>query len=381
MLPAHARSLGGVSVIRLRGSEGERMKRLGIGVLGILVVVAVLGYALRERITLRLMNRVVAQNMASSLLDDLPEGLAVALCGAGSPLPDPKRSGPCTAVIADGRIFVVDAGAGSSRILARMRVPQGRIEGVLLTHFHSDHIDGLGELLMQRWANGGSTSPTPVHGPMGVGEVVEGFNLAYLKDGSYRVAHHGAQTMPPSGSGGVARPFSVPEAGKGRVVLEDGGLKITAFAVDHTPVRPAVGYRFDYKGRSVLVSGDTKKDANLQRFAEGVDLLVHEALAPHLVDVLNRGAQRANRPRLAKITHDILDYHTSPVEAAEIARDAGVGHLLYNHIVPPLLLPPMEGLFLEGVADTYSGPVTLGKDGTLVLLPAGSDAIEAQELL
>ena len=357
------------------------MKRIGTGVIGMLVLLAVAGYALRERITLRLMNRVVAQNLASSLLDELPDGLAVALCGAGSPLPDPERSGPCTAVIAGGRIFVVDAGAGSSRILSRMRVPQGRIEGVLLTHFHSDHIDGLGELLMQRWANGGSASPAPVHGPTGVGEVVEGFNLAYRHDAAYRVAHHGAETLPAKGAGGVSRPFSLPKPGEGRVVLEDGGLKITAFVVDHTPVRPAVGYRFDFAGRSVLVSGDTKKDANLQRFAKGVDLLVHEALAPQLVEVLNRGAQRANRPRLAKITHDILDYHTSPVEAAEIARDAGVRHLLFNHIVPPLLLPPMEGIFLEGVAETYAGPVTLGQDGTLVILPSGSDTIEVEELL
>jgi len=357
------------------------MKRFAIGLLGLLVVVFVLGYALRERITLRLMNRVVAQNMATSLLDELPDGLHVALCGAGSPLPDPKRSGPCTAIIAGKRLFVVDSGAGSSRVLSRMRLPQGRIDGIFLTHFHSDHIDGLGELLMQRWANGGNPAPASVHGPTGVGEVVEGFNLAYRHDDGYRVAHHGADILPPSGAGAVARPFSVPAAGKGTVVLDEGGLVVTAFVVDHSPVRPAVGYRFEYGGRSVLVSGDTKKDANLQRFAEGVDLLVHEALSRQLVEVLNRGAERAGRPRLAKIIHDILDYHTSPVEAAEIARDANVGHLLYNHIVPPLLLPPMEGIFLEGVDDAYSGPVTLGRDGTFVRMPAGSDVIEVDELL
>jgi ribonuclease Z len=357
------------------------MKRFGLGLLALVVVLAVLGYALRGAITLRLMDRVVARNMASSLLDELPDGLHVALCGAGSPLPDPKRSGPCTAVVAGERIFIVDSGAGSSRVLSRMRLPQGRIEGVLLTHFHSDHIDGLGELLMQRWANGGSEAPVPIHGPTGVEMVVNGFAEAYRQDELYRVAHHGADILPPRGAGGVARPFPTPAPGEARIVLDDDGLKITAFVVDHTPVKPAVGYRFDYGGRSLLISGDTKKDANLQRFAEGVDLLVHEALAPQLVAVLNRGAERASRPRLAKITADILDYHTSPVEAAEIARDAGVGHLLYNHIVPPLPLRPMEELFLEGVADVWSGPTTLGQDGTLVHLPTGSDAIEVEELL
>jgi ribonuclease Z len=108
---------------------------------------------------------------------------------------------------------------------------------------------------------------------------------------------------------------------------------------------------------------------------------VHEALAPQLVEVITRGATAAGRPNLAQITVDILDYHTSPVEAAEVARDAGVGHLLYNHIVPPLLLRPMQGLFLEGVAEVYDGPVTIGRDGTLVVLEAGSDAIAVEERL
>ena len=129
------------------------------------------------------------------------------------------------------------------------------------------------------------------------------------------------------------------------------------------------------------MSGDTIKSANLQKFAQGVDLLVHEALAPQLVEILTRGATNAGRKNLAKITRDILDYHTSPVDAAEIARDAGVGHLLFNHIVPPLLLAPMEDIFLEGVDEAYAGPVTIGRDGTLVRLEAGSDAIEVVDLL
>lgn len=357
------------------------MKRFGLGMLGLLVVLAVTGYALRKTITVRLVERLAERNLASSLLGELPDGLHVALCGAGSPLPDPKRSGPCTAVIAGERVYIVDAGTGSSRVLSRMRIPQEKIAAVLLTHFHSDHIDGLGELLMQRWANSGSASPTPVHGPTGVSAVVDGFNLSYRDDQRYRVAHHGADTMPPSGAGAVAHPFAVPAVGEGRIVLESDGLTITAFLVDHSPVHPAVGYRFDFRGRSVVVSGDTKKDANLQRFATGVDLLVHEALNPQLVGLLNQAAARAGRSRFVKISDDILDYHTTPVEAAEIARDADVGYLLYNHIVPPLPLPPMEDIFVDGVADTWSGPVRVGRDGTLARLPADSDVIELDELL
>jgi ribonuclease Z len=345
-----------------------------------IALVLAIAYAQRGAIALRLAERVVARNLATSQLDALPDGLHVVLCGAGSPLPDPRRSGPCVAVIAGQELYIVDAGSGASRSLARMRIPQGRIDAVLLTHFHSDHIDGLGELLLQRWANGASDSPTPVYGPPGVDGVVAGFNRAYAADARYRVAHHGPDTVPPSGAGGRARPFGTPALGEGRVVLESNGLRITAFRVDHTPVDPAVGYRFDYRGRSVVLSGDTRKSANLESFAEGVDLLVHEALSRELVALIERGAAAAGRANIEKIAEDIVDYHTSPVEAAEIARDARVGNLVYYHIVPPLPLAPLEAVFLEGVDDVFDGPVTVGRDGTWVSLPADSDAIEVNNI-
>jgi ribonuclease Z len=352
------------------------MKRFLLIALLVTAVVATGVYAFRAPLTLRLMSRVVAANFESSLIDELPDGLHVALCGAGSPLADPQRSGPCTAVIAGQQLFIVDSGAGSSRVLSRMGIPQGRIEAIFLTHFHSDHIDGLGGLLMQRWANGGHSTPVPLYGPSGVEEVVRGFDLAYRLDDGYRVAHHGEAVVPASGAGAVARPFPSPPDGKGEVLLERDGAKVTAFRVDHAPIEPAVGYRFDYKGRSVVLSGDTVKSENLEAFARGVDLLVHEALAPRLVEVITQAADNAGNERVARITRDILDYHTTPVEAAEIAQAAEVGHLLYNHVVPPLLLSPMAEVFVEGVDDVYSGPVTVGRDGMLVQMPAGSEAID-----
>jgi ribonuclease Z len=353
-----------------------------IGILGVLIVVGIaLVYGFRAPLALRLVEGVVASNMESSLLDELPDGLHVVLCGAGSPLPDPNRSGPCVAVVAGGSLYVVDAGSGASRMLARLRLPQARVEAVFLTHFHSDHIDGLGELMLQRWAGGAKQSPTPVYGPLGVGRVVEGFDRAYAQDVTYRVAHHGEEVVPRSGAGGRARPFGPPVDGEGRVVFESDDLRITAFRVEHQPVEPAVGYRFDHAGRSVVVSGDTRKSANVAKFAEGVDLLVHEALSTRLVALIGNAAAEAGRENIAKITRDIVDYHTTPVEAAEIARDAKAGALLYYHIVPPLPLAPLEDVFLEGVDEVYHGPHFVGRDGTLLSLPAGSDSIEHRELL
>lgn len=357
------------------------MKRVLLGLSIVVLVAAGVAYTQRTAIVARALDTVVERNMKTSLLDDLPDGLHVVLCGAGSPLPDPARSGPCTAVVAGERLFVVDAGSGVSRVMSRMRLPAGEIDGVLLTHFHSDHIDGLGELFLQRWANGGHEVPVPLYGPPGVAAVAAGFDLAYANSRRGRVAHHGEDVVPASGAGASPVAFAMPVGGQRTQVLDVDGLEITAFAVDHAPVYPAVGYRFDYKGRSVVLSGDTVKSPNVERFAKGVDLLVHEALSPELTGYLTRGAERAGRDRLAKITRDILDYHTSPVEAAEIARDADVGFLLFNHIVPPLLLQPMETMFVEGVSEVFDGPFAIGRDGTLVRLDAGSEDIVVEELL
>ena len=327
-------------------------------------------------IAVRVMRAGAERNFAADLVAELPDGLHVVLCGAGGPLPDPVRSGPCAAVIAGRSLFVVDAGTGGVRNLLRMGVPVGRIEALFVTHLHSDHIGGLGELAMQRWVGGSNTSPLPVIGPTGVEEVVAGFNQAYRLDSGFRTRHHGPALVPPGGAGLVARPFAAPPDGEVLVVWEEGDVRIIAFRVDHAPVEPAVGYRFDYGGRSLLISGDTRKSANLLRNAMGVDLLVHEALSPRLVGLASDAAAAAGRANVAQILKDIPDYHTTPVEAAEIARDAGARHLLYTHVVPPLPVPGLESVFLEGVSETYGGGVTLGRDGALVSLPAGSDAVE-----
>ena len=152
-------------------------------------------------------------------------------------------------------------------------------------------------------------------------------------------------------------------------------LPYPPLTVDHAPVRPAVGYRFQYRNRTVVISGDTAKSPTVQEMARGADLLVHEALSRELVGVLNRSAAKVGNARFEKITLDILDYHASPTEAAETARDAGAKHLLFYHIVPALPLPGLEVAWLDGVSAIFPD-YTLGRDGTVISLPAGSTAIE-----
>jgi ribonuclease Z len=342
--------------------------------LGVVAAIGLVLYSQRATVVARIMERGLETMIGSDIVTELEDGLHLALCGAGGPLPAPNASGPCVAVVAGRNLFVVDAGTDGLRNLVRMGYQPGTIRAVLLTHFHSDHIDGLGEIGTFRWAGAANTDPLPVHGPEGVQQVVEGFNRAYAQDVDYRHAHHGDTVAPLSGAGLVAKPFATPALGELATVYSDGDLTIKALTVDHAPVDPAVGYRFTYKDRSLLITGDSSKSPHIENFAMGVDLLVHDALAPNLVGMMNEAAKKTGNTVVAKVALDIPDYHASPVEAAETARDAGVGHLLYYHIVPPLVIPGQKTLFLDGAGEIFPD-YTIGQDGTAFSLPAGSDEI------
>lgn len=360
----------------------KRASKVYLSVLGIAIALAAVLVVFQRPIATAVLQTVAHKNAGRNILPDLPDGLHVALCGTGSPFPDPTRAGPCTAVIAGDRLFIVDTGEGSARNLGYMGLPASRIEAILLTHFHSDHIDGMGPFLLQRWGLGTFQTPTPVYGPPGVETVVDGFRAAYVLDFGYRVAHHSPKIMPPGGSGGKGMPFALQARDKDApvVVLDDKGLKITAFRVDHAPIDPAVGYRFDYKGRSVVITGDTKKTPSVQAMSQGVDILVHEALQPKLVKLLeDEFAQRA-MGNTAQIMRDILNYHTTPEEAASVAAAAGAKELVFNHIVPPLPFRYAYPAFVGDAADFFGGPITVGEDGMLFSLPAAGTTIRKSRL-
>lgn len=352
-------------------------RRLLIGVL-VLVVAAFAGsFLFRIQIAGFIFDRAVKQNFSVDRESELGDGLHVFVCGAGTPLPDPKRNGPCMAVIAGKHHFVIDAGSGGARTMIRMAYPIGKIDAILLTHLHSDHMDGLGEQLMQAWVNGGRDQPLPVYGPPGVDELVNGFNAAYRIDGTYRTAHHGAEIANPEGRGGAPLPVAIPKGPGGQaVIFEQDGVTVTVFRVNHQPVEEAFGYRIDYKGRSVSFSGDTIYDANLVAASEGVDILFHEALNREMVSKMHDAAAEAGRTDLAQILNDILTYHASPDDAARSATEAGVRQLVFYHTIPPLPSRALNALFMKDAKAKFAGPMQVAEDGLIYSLPAGSSEIK-----
>lgn len=349
------------------------MKKLVIFAFGLLVFLFIGRHVLALKMVERGFTRMVTANVGVDRTADLEDGLHVYMCGAGSPLADPKRSGPCIAVLAGKKAFVFDAGTNGSQNLGPMGFPTGRVEEIFLTHLHSDHIDGLGQMLLGTWINSGRTAPTKVSGPIGTSQIVEGFNMAYQIDSTYRTAHHGTKVANPASFGATAREIDL--ASGPQVVYEKDGVRITAFNVSHAPVHAAFGYRIDYKGRSVAISGDTKYDPNIAIASKDVDVLFHEALNMEMVKTMQAAAKANGAKGLEKILFDIQDYHTSPVDAAKTAKQAGASDLVLYHIVPMLPSDALIPIFVRGASDKFEGKITVSEDGTIVRLPVDSEAI------
>lgn len=327
-----------------------------------------LGWAWAAAAQNPMQQQIRAQTEASAALME-PGTLRVFVCGSASPLgADPAREQACIAVVAGGHIFLVDVGAGANTNLQLANLPMEALHTVFLTHFHSDHIASIPDVNLGSWA-AGRTRPLEVAGPDGVEIVVEGLNRAYELDRRYRVAHHGEDLLPPKLGVMTARTL---QAG---VVMEQDGVKVTAFAVDHDPVDPAFGYRFDFAGRSVVISGDTVRSASLIEAAKGADLLFHDAMAQPVVRMLQAARAQIPGDRLAKILADIQTYHAPVSDLAAVAKEAEVSKLVLYHLVPASDNPMVMSQFQAAGPD-----VVVARDGLLFELPRDGDVIGMRAL-
>jgi len=314
-----------------------------------------------------------------------PEGLRVIFCGTSGPLPARDRAKACVAVQTPQGLYFVDVGPEATENLVAWRVPLAETRAVFLTHLHSDHIGEVGELNLQSWVAGRPQALALV-GPPGVEKVADGFNLAYAPDHVFRRAHHehGAVKLPLDAGLLKAKVVVLPKASPSglatAVVWRDGDLTVTAIRVAHEPVTPAYAYRFDYRGRSVVISGDTRKWPPLAEAAKGADVLIHEAQNADMTRLMSRTLTAGGNPRMASIMADTLSYHTTPVEAAEIARAAGVKRLVLYHLTQAGLPFFTPEAFTRGM--DAGGPLDwrLSKDGMTIDLPPGGDEVRFGQL-
>lgn len=273
----------------------------------------------------------------------------VTTLGTGTPTPVLDRMGAATLVEVAGKRLLFDAGRGVLIQLNRAGVPAGSLDGLFLTHLHSDHVNGLPDLFLSGWLPapfGTRVTQLKVYGPQGTQNLTEGLTQAYDWDIQHRIAD---QHLPPQG---VAMDTTEIKAG---VVFNEDGIKVTAISVNHGEhLKPAFGYRVDYDGRSVTISGDTTYDEALVQAAKGTDLLIHQT-ASAKPELLETGPAWGF----------ILAHHTTPREVGKVfatvqAKASVLYHVvrLTNGKVPP----PSYDDILADVALEYDGGVTLAKD-------------------
>jgi ribonuclease Z len=266
--------------------------------------------------------------------------LAVILLGTGYPRPDANHAGPATAIVAGDKWFLVDAGRGATMRVAGAALKYENLRGVFITHLHSDHTAGLPDVFITSWQFGRKSTPLQLYGPTGIQQLSD----AMLQFFAYDI-HVRRDLVEKHPAAGATITTHVVRQG---LVYDDGDVRVTAFEVDHAPVKPAFGYRFDAGGHSIVVSGDTRPDANLIRFAKGADILVQEAYLPEHFD-------KVDSPQVAA---KLKAYHSTAEEAGEIAKAAGVKTLVLTHMIPA----GAEKTFAERAAKTFHGKIIVGDD-------------------
>ena len=291
------------------------------------------------------------------------ENLRVYVCGSASPL-GMGQAQACIAVITPEHFYLIDSGAGSTDNINRLGLPTDRLQGLLLTHFHSDHIAEIYEVNLGSWVSG-RPAPLTVYGPDGVDEVTDAVNAGYRLDRIYRTGHHGEDLLP-SALGVLEHKTIAPG-----VILEDGELKITAYVAEHPPIEPAVGYRFDYRGRSVVISGDSNVNGDTLEIVDGADLLLHDALSLPTVSALSEAMGAVGASRQSRIVTDVMDYHASTDSLIELGEKSNVDMVAFYHLVP---VPPnslLTDVFMREAPDNF----LLTEDLMWFELPIDSDEI------
>ncbi|MEQ8842682.1 MAG: ribonuclease Z [Acidimicrobiales bacterium] len=271
----------------------------------------------------------------------------IVLTGTGSPLPDANRAGPSALVKAGDTHILIDAGRGVVMRMAGAGSLPGFLAAVLITHLHSDHVCALNDVITTHWVMTQGSAPLRIRGPVGTAEFVERQLHALEADIGYRIAHHDELTGPPEVE------LDDLEPGESFTVAD---VSITTAATEHAPVKPTIGFRLAHGGASAALVGDTIPCAGVDELARDADLYVQAVVRRDLVEAIPN-----------EMIQDIVDYHSSVIDAAQTASRAGAKRLALTHMVPAPT-PQQYPEWIARAAEHYDGDIIIGDDLTTVTI-------------
>jgi ribonuclease BN (tRNA processing enzyme) len=267
----------------------------------------------------------------------------------GGPRPRKARASPSQVIVVNGAAYVIDCGDGVARQLVSAEVPLASIRHVFITHHHSDHNAGYGNLLLLAWT-GGLRTRVDTWGPEPIETITKLFFEMSAFDIDTRIADEGRVPLVP-----LVHAHDIAKAG---IIVKEDDVTVTAARVHHPPIANAFAYRFDTRDRSIVISGDTAMPADaLIALARGADVLVHEVVYPAAIERLV-----APLPNAATLKKSILAHHTSPEDVGRIAQAADVKTLVLSHFVPAEDASITDEMWTAPVRAHYRGRVILGKD-------------------
>ena len=341
--------------------------RLVLLILGVLILAAgAIGYLTFDLDDLAY--RAAKEELQKDTHDNLQrKGLEILMAGTGSPRHSKNRAQPCLGIVGAGQFILFDTGHGCAGQLLEMAAPMGQVSTVFLTHLHSDHMSGLGEVISNSWIMG-RRSLIHVYGPPGTGAILDGFAKVYRADVENRTARRGADDLDPSLMVAERHMITVDDK-DAHTVYEKSGLVVKAFQVEHPDWEYSYGYRIEYGGRVLVLSGDTRFSKQVIRHAKDADILIHEAFNRRMLDTAARAVDDLKIRLNSHSIRRIQQTHSSTLDAARVAKEAGVKKLVLTHIIPPLPNVIAEKIFLLGIDDIYDGESVLAEDGMVLNLP------------
>jgi len=270
---------------------------------------------------------------------------SVTITGSGTPIPDPDRAGPGALVRHDDLTLQFDAGRSTVQRLTGANVWIPDLSAVFITHHHSDHLTGLTDVVLTCWVMDRTDArpALPVVAPQGpASKYVSTLLSGWEDDIAVRASHGSRQTRPEID----LVEFAIPD--KPSEVWRSGDVVVSAGQVRHEPCPSSVGYRVDTPDGSVAITGDTRVCDEVAELAEGVDVLVYEAMRFSFYD------------DLPLHRHYVKDYHADTRLIGRQAAELGVSELILTHLIPSPRTDDERKLFED---DVRSG----GYEGTLVV--------------